>query len=309
MSITAAAVTPRVSVLVTTYNQAPWVAQALESVIDQATSFDFEIIVGDDESSDGTRSIAERFAATHRSRVRILPPAPRAGMHANFARCLRDARGEYAAVLNGDDYWLSPHKMQMQAEALDSHPDWSMCFHPVRTIGEDGRTLLERAGPENRPAFGTRDLLRSDIVPTCSTMFRRHLLGEPPAWAETLPMGDWTTWLLLSQQGALGYLPATLAAYRVRSGGAWSGMAEMERLRAEIRFLMHADEYLERRFTSTVRRSLSDRYRRLGLELMRSGDTAAARDALAKSVAHRRTNLAAWRVLARCHWNMRGQRP
>jgi glycosyltransferase involved in cell wall biosynthesis len=288
-----------VTVVVTAYNQAPWIAQALDSAVRQDSSVAFEVVVGDDDSSDGTRAVAERFVAAHPSRVRLLPAGARIGMHANLQRGLRAARGEYIAMLNGDDYWVSPHKLKVQVEALDAHPGWSMCFHPVRIVGENSEILTAVSGPAAKATFGTRDLLRGNFVATCSAVFRRRLALDLPEWFADLPMGDWTLWLALSQHGPLGYLHSTMAAYRVRADGVWSGKTEHDRLAAAIRFLMIADRHLDGRFAPTINRSLSFHYRLLGQELEKAGRCEEARVAFRRAVAHNRLNLTVWRRLGR----------
>ena len=127
----------KLSVMTVSYNQAEYVEQALESALKQEADFDWELVIGDDCSTDGTREIVRRHADMHPDRVRLVEHESRLGMHANIMATYHACVGEYVAVLEGDDYWTSPHKLQRQAEFLDSHPDCVLCFHRARLLEQD----------------------------------------------------------------------------------------------------------------------------------------------------------------------------
>ncbi|RPI20802.1 MAG: glycosyltransferase, partial [Actinobacteria bacterium] len=145
---------PKVSVSLTTYNQRRTIAQAIDSVLVQETSFPVEILVGEDESSDGTRDIvldyARRYPHIHvllNRREDVITIDGRPTGRWNFANNLRHVRGQYVALLEGDDYWTSPHKLQKQADFLDAFPDCALCFHAVESLHEPAaRPAAEPAG-------------------------------------------------------------------------------------------------------------------------------------------------------------------
>ena len=129
---------PKVSVCVITYNQEKYIRQCLQSIVDQVTDFDFEVIVGDDCSLDGTRDIVREFAERHPKIVKSIYQEKNigGGVH-NFLTVHRAARGEYIAHVDGDDYCL-PGKLQAQADLLDSDPSCNIVFHRMLLMRPTG---------------------------------------------------------------------------------------------------------------------------------------------------------------------------
>src|SRR5687768_10693320 len=101
----------QLSIIIVTYNQARYVEQAVRSALAQEIAFDCEIVVADDGSTDGTREIVERLAREEPDRVRLVGPDGHLGVQANFINAYNSCSGQYLAVLNGDDYWISPYKL------------------------------------------------------------------------------------------------------------------------------------------------------------------------------------------------------
>ena len=105
----------------TTYNHAPYLRQAVESVLSQQTSFDFELVLGEDCSTDGTAELCREYAAKYPGRVRLVTGARNVGWRANYRRTFEACRGKYVAYCDGDDWWCDLRKLQMQADLMESH--------------------------------------------------------------------------------------------------------------------------------------------------------------------------------------------
>jgi len=129
---------PRVSVVTNTYNHEHYIAQAVESALMQKAQFDYEILIGEDCSSDSTRKIVCEYAARNPSRIRLLLHPSNVGGPASFKQLLAESRGEFVSILEGDDYWTCPDKLQKQVSFLDQHPECALCFHNALRIYEDG---------------------------------------------------------------------------------------------------------------------------------------------------------------------------
>ena len=233
----------KVSVCVITYNQAAYISAALDGVLAQETDFPWEIIVGEDESTDGTREIVLDYQRRHPERIRVLLqhyPADyvRVNGRNNFMTTIAAARGEYVALLEGDDYWTSPHKLRKQVELLDAHPDCSSTFHDVAVVYADAAHdggIFPHIRTQQQ-IFTLKDLLtaKNTFVPTCSLMFRRGLFGDFPAWFATTPIGDWPLNVLNAEHGPFFYLPECLGAYRIHAGGIFSGISALRRINNSI---------------------------------------------------------------------------
>src|SRR4051794_24115327 len=113
----------KLSVLIATYNQKQYIAQAVRSALMQQTNFDFEVVVADDCSSDGTDVILRELMAENPGRLRVLFNEKNLGIHGNYRNAWFQCKGQYVALLEGDDYWTAAHKLQRQVDFLDAHPD------------------------------------------------------------------------------------------------------------------------------------------------------------------------------------------
>ena len=251
----------KVSVLVITYNHERYIAQALDSALMQQLDVDYEIVVGDDCSTDATRSILLDYRARYADKLRLILPDRNSGMHANFARTLAACRGEYVALLEGDDYWCRDDKLARQIALLDTRPDLALCFHDVECVFESGCEAVDVTLNRPRRAVSTlHDLLRGNFIHTCSVMFRRGLFGAFPAWYFTLPVGDWPLHILNALHGDIGYVDEVMGAYRVHPGGVWSTRPKSWQLRESIRVLECVADHLPPAARSLAQRVVAGHY-------------------------------------------------
>jgi glycosyltransferase involved in cell wall biosynthesis len=253
----------KVSVLITTYNQEGFIAQALGSVLMQQVNFPFEIVLGEDASTDLTREIVSEFAKKYSDKLRILyrdeaeakrDRAAGVGGKGSFVNCLAACKGEYVALLDGDDYWTSPHKLQRQVDFLDQHPDFAICFHGARIVDDEGTTLAAGAPAADQPEIlSFVDLLVVNSIPACSAIFRRGLFGELPSWFYGVTLGDWALHLMNAQHGKIGRLSDVMAAYRIHPEGFWPSLGP-ERQRIEIiKVLDHISREVDSKFARQIR--------------------------------------------------------
>src|SRR5262245_25076291 len=128
----------KLSVLVMTYNHVRFIAQALDSTLMQKTDFPYEIIVSEDNSNDGTREIVQAYHQRFPEKMRLSRSERNVASNAVVARGVDAARGDYIALLDGDDYWTSPNKLQKQVDFLEHHPECVICFHNAIVIHESG---------------------------------------------------------------------------------------------------------------------------------------------------------------------------
>jgi glycosyltransferase involved in cell wall biosynthesis len=129
----------KLSVCVITYNQEKYIGQCLQSILDQETNFEFEIIVGEDCSTDSTRAIVQDFERRYPSIIKPIYQTKNIGAGVNnFITTHRAARGSYIAHVDGDDYCL-PGKLQKQVDILDSDPDCSLVFHRMKVLNTSGK--------------------------------------------------------------------------------------------------------------------------------------------------------------------------
>jgi hypothetical protein len=227
-----------------TYNQERYIAQAVTSALEQVTDFPVEIVIGEDCSTDGTRAILQELQQAHPDRIRLLLRDENLGMFGNFADTLSQCQGEFVALLEGDDYWTSPHKLQRQVDAMRANPHWAICFHTTRCVSEPSNEVFDYPNFPVARESSLQDLLKRNIMQTCSVLYRRSAIPFLPGWMTDLPLVDWPLHVLVAQQGAIGFLPERMATYRIHGAGVWATKSLRFRLTGTMRMLQRLSETL-----------------------------------------------------------------
>jgi glycosyltransferase involved in cell wall biosynthesis len=230
---------PRISVVMTAFQHERYIAQAIESVLAQQLDEPFELVIGDDLSSDATREVIGRYAERNPEIVRVhFPDRNRGGEGKNlFADALDLAVGEYVGMLDGDDYWTSPTKLRRQVAFLDEHPSYAMCFHNVLRVHEDDPARDAPYDHRTSPRDVELDeLLGTCVAASCSPVFRMAAIRPLPAWYFGLPWGDWPLYVMARDAGRVRYLPEVLGAYRIHAAGMYSKLTRVEALEQRTQF-------------------------------------------------------------------------
>lgn len=218
---------PVISVVVVTYNHERYVRQAIEGVLAQNVDVPYEIVIGDDFSTDGTRAILEEYAMKNGDKIRLILQDHNCGDGTNTRLTLRTCRGEYIALCEGDDYWCSVDKLQKQYDFLRSNPDFSACSTLADVLYEE-TGMLER----HHPLRGGMTLSRKDFLlgikpdtRTCTRMYRSQPFLERYFSYDlsSLYARDNFTRIVLTEGGKkFRVLNETMSVYRVHKKGAWS---------------------------------------------------------------------------------------
>lgn len=268
---------PTLSIVMIAYNMERYIRQAIDSVLAQRVDFDYELVIGEDRSTDRTREIVLEYAARWPDRIRPILRDVNLGMNRNFKETLQQARGQFVALLDSDDYWTSPDKLQRQMDFLRSHPECSICFHNALVVYEDGglpthpfhmerpQYLISRRLP--KPISTLADLVEGNFMQTGSVMFRAGLYGELPHWYLEMPTFDWPLHVLNAEHGSIGYIDEVLGAYRVHSAGFWSTQMAHYRRITDVEAMIHGYRLIDRHTGGRYRRTIRDQL----LPLFRQG--------------------------------------
>jgi glycosyltransferase involved in cell wall biosynthesis len=228
---------PLVSVCMITYNHEDYIAEAIEGVLMQKTHFPFELIIGEDESSDGTRNICTDYVNRYpdkirlflRSRKKVLVINGRPTGRFNFVENIKAAKGKYIAICPGDDYWTDPGKLQAQVDVLEQNPDCVACYHWQRnTVRDKNGKFTEQEAPR-RGEDGYVSELKSDVGrifsfqlrPQSRTLLFRNVFAERdfPDWFFKTQYGDISLCFLLGKYGKFYFIDKEMAVYRVHNSG------------------------------------------------------------------------------------------
>lgn len=168
----------KVSVMMVTYNHEKYLEQAILSVINQNTDFKYELLIGEDCSTDQTRKIAEKYQMMYPEIVKLITHNKNVGPLKNEADLRRRCRGQYIAVLEGDDYWTNPEKLKRQAEFLDSHPQYIGVSHNVTVLDENGKKLpykLQGFHHQQEHVYTKKNALRYEMIGHLSGWMYRNI--------------------------------------------------------------------------------------------------------------------------------------
>ena len=139
---------PIVSVICTNFNKAKWIEQALMSFLAQETNFEFEILVIDDASTDGSIEIIQKITNKNPEKIRFFRNEKNLGIAKTWKKICKKARGKYIARCDGDDFWISKEKLQKQFDLLERSEDSKWCNTEFRTEDEFGRVLFNKSFAE-----------------------------------------------------------------------------------------------------------------------------------------------------------------
>ena len=208
----------KVSVCVVTYNQENYIAQCLQSIVDQKTDFKFEVIVGEDCSTDGTRAIVQQYADKYPDLIVPVFHRENIGASENVISVYNVARGKYIAHLDGDDYFL-PNKIQLQKDFMDENPNVSISFHRTKISFPNGRVINDNYDLKNNPKFYSIEelVLLGAIGTNSSKMFMRsnHSLFIDRYHEVSIPVLDYLYNVMIIGNGKVGYLQSDpLSVYR-----------------------------------------------------------------------------------------------
>lgn len=224
----------KASVLIVTYNHELYINQALSSVLEQETGFDFEIVISEDASTDGTRDIVRGWADRFPDRIRLILSERNVRSNQVVARAFHAARGDYVALLDGDDFWTAPDKLARQVAVLDEDPSLSLCFTNAHAVDLEGKPTGRLWTPPHIPTrLSLANLWQGNPFATCGSLFRRACVPTIPTWYDAFfPVTDWPLYLLFAQQGDIAYIPEPMGAYRLHPGGLYSAQGDAAKLTA-----------------------------------------------------------------------------
>lgn len=209
---------PKVSACLITYNQENFIRECLEGAISQIGDFDYEIIIGDDCSSDNTKQICLEYSTKYPNLIKYTKRNDNLGMIGNWIATISECTGNYIALCEGDDYWTDPHKLQKQVDFLEAHPDYVLSFHKVKILKPNGE-LAEDFITKVPEDYETQETLArlGNYIHTPSVVFRNVIKEFPPEFSLS-PIGDYFLYMLLVEHGKLHYFEDEMAVYRFGVG-------------------------------------------------------------------------------------------
>ena len=230
---------PLVSVVVMAYNIERYISEALESILMQRAPFDYEIVVGEDCSTDNTRGILKSYAERYPGRFKLILRERNLGLVANFRDALDSCSGKYIAMCDGDDYWTDPEKLRKQVGFLESRPEYGIVFTDADVYYEEEKRFVRGYDRRIRKTVPQGDVFSALLFGpnpyrVSTSLYRNSLLAE---YKKIITMrdfyvNDFPLWVSLARRSLVGYIPQSTAVYRIRA----RSVSHLETLADVIRF-------------------------------------------------------------------------
>lgn len=247
-----------VSVIISTYQHEEYIRGCIDSVLSQETDFSFEVIIGEDASTDGTRSICKEYADTYPDKIRLflhnrennieILGNPTGRFQVKYSHGM--ARGRYIAFCEGDDYWIDDSKLQRQVDFMEKNPDFSACFHNTWMKHEDSRKDHFMNHLLTDHIFTMQDLMLRPWFIAVASLLHRNYFFSIEEWDLVSIEGAFCKLYMLGDRGPIKYLNRVMSVYRVHD----KGLAQKIRNKLDSEVpanwvMMYAgfDEYTEQR--------------------------------------------------------------
>lgn len=212
-----------VSVIVVTYNQEQWIRQTLDSILAQQTIYPFEVIIGEDHGTDGTRAICQEYAKKYEN-VILVPSERNVGVTENWIQCVQAGSGKYIMNCAGDDYWQNLDKIQLQVDYMERHPECVLCHTDYNKTYEHTSKIIIGYN-QSKGIVPPQGKIQSEVlkgigcIAAVTQCIRRDMFEKYVPIDKFVELQfsreDWPTQLILSAYGEVHYLAVSTSTYRV----------------------------------------------------------------------------------------------
>ena len=203
------------SVLVITYNQEQYISQTLDSILQQKHNYKYEIVIGDDCSSDNTREIIKQYVNRYPDVIKPIYNEKNLGVIGNYFNVLKNCTGKYIMECAGDDYWL-PSKVKTQIEFMETHNSVGLCYGMAKTCDCNNKVLSTIVGGDS---CTFKKLLDCNQIPALTVCLKKELsdiyLDEIKPVEKKWKAEDYPMWLWMSQNTTISFIKSYLGVYRV----------------------------------------------------------------------------------------------
>lgn len=250
---------PLLSIALITYNQEEFIAECIEGMVNQKTNFPFEIVIGEDCSTDGTRAICMQYKEKYPDLVRLNFPEQNLGMMGNWINTINACDAKYIAICEGDDYWIDPDKLQKQVDFLEKNSAYALCSTASKRLDYKYGHFYDAA--VEKDTLTTKELLSEDWgIMTATIVFRKEAF-QMPSWFKKVKNGDYSLQLLVSLKGKIKCLPDYTSVYRQHVGGISSSLTAFNQATWIIYLLWEFDQQTKNKYLPEIKKKIRRIYK------------------------------------------------
>lgn len=263
----------KLSILVPTFNHGKFITQMLEGALRQKTNFDFEIVIGDDASTDDNAIIIKEYSERFPNKIRAFlhpqnlgPELPKElGGKNNVAFLFAQCKSKYIALCEGDDFWTDDLKLQKAFDFLENNKEYALCHHQLDVIYQDNSDIHGFNPNDQRDTSNLLDLLNDEFwfLGTASTVFRNVFMQGMPDWWWKTASGDLGIFIEVAKYGKIKYFPEAMGCYRKHSGGMTNIHTPQNQffLRNRMEMFQNLDKYFEMKYHKILVKTI-EKYRK-----------------------------------------------
>ena len=271
-----------ISVVILTYNQQDTIGRAIDSVLMQKCHVPYEIIIGEDASTDNTRAICQEYAAKHPDIIRLFCNERNKGITDNYFDCLLQCRGKYIADCAGDDFWIDSEKLEKEVCVMESHPNVTMVITNWQLYNEQTKQISPSRQCQHAPITPGRDMLKAIITQKnmsvfhlCTALYLTDIFRK--AYEEDIQMfrnkdlcsEDMQIASAMAWYGDIAYLPDVTLNYSVGGKGV-SNINDSEKQFSFVKKSTILNQYLATKYQIDIRDFLNERIFELGMHAFRT---------------------------------------
>ncbi len=238
-----------VSICCAVYNHLPYLKRVLDGFLEQNTTFEYEIIINDDVSTDGSREVLKEYQQKYPDKFRVLFQEENQyskGKKILFDVLIPEARGKYISICEGDDYWDDPYKLQRQFEIMEREETCVFCVHKVQDVDAEGQPLGHTYPPQEveEGLISQAKFMDMLFAPsmywfhTSSFFFRadevKRFDRSYPDFIKKAGVGDVPLTWLLASRGDIYYIDEVMSYYRRDVNGSWSSRMQQRQYRRNM---------------------------------------------------------------------------
>jgi len=265
----------KVNIILITYNHSEYIGQALDGVLMQKTTHDIEVIVADDASTDNTLGIIKEYELKSSLKFTYLPSTTNLGFNRNYKRAFEACDGKYIAIMEGDDYWTDPHRIEKHVNFLEQHGECSMSFNRIVFYYQDQADfrLNDWDSDDDYKYYTSRQQLVGNKIGNLSAcVLRNDIVKKLKPELFELDIADWMLGIVFGQFGFLAEQKDPMSVYRIHGDGQWSKQKEEFQIQNQIDSIPAYNKYLDYKFNDDflryenyLKRSLNKKNEKRGI--------------------------------------------
>jgi glycosyltransferase involved in cell wall biosynthesis len=210
----------KLSVCMLAHNTGKFIGKAIESALAQKTNFEFEIVIAEDKSTDNTKQIAEEYKLKYPEQIKLILNKENLGLSGNYIVAFKNCSAEYIAILDSDDYWTDPYKLQKQVDFLEQNRDYGVVYSDCKVINDKGEEIEWTEMKYLREQFSSgflffKLLKEAAFIPTLTTCFRKELIAEDIEKEDLWFFEDWWLWMRTAMKSKTYFMGTQTGCYRL----------------------------------------------------------------------------------------------